>query len=73
MTRLGNNKSRRETAISKKQASICKYLEQGNEANAKILCATLINEEGMVPVYDEIAGLCEELNGRLAEMNAKDR
>ena len=33
--------------------------------NAKIWCETLINEENMIPVYDVISIMCDQINGRL--------
>ena len=44
---------------------ICKHLEAGNEANAKIWAETLINEEALIPVYDVISVMCDQVNGRL--------
>jgi len=37
----------------------------GEEVNAKIWAETLINEEAMVPVYDVVATMCDQVNGRL--------
>lgn len=63
------------TSIAKKKDDICKHLESGNEVNAKIWVSldeddysqaeTLINEEQMIPVYDIVAIMCDQLNGRL--------
>jgi len=41
------------------------HLEKGEEVNAKIWAETLINEENMVPVYDVVATMCDQVNGRL--------
>lgn len=65
--------------IAKKKDDICKHLESGNEVNAKIWvrvdslfinislkAETLINEEAQVPVFDIVAIMCDQLNGRLS-------
>ena len=57
--RINIHRSKRLTGIAKKKDDICKHLEAGNEVNAKIWTETLINEEGMVPVYDVVSTMCD--------------
>jgi hypothetical protein len=52
--------------IAKAKDDISRHLEQGNEVNAKIWAETLINEENMVPVYDVVTTMCNQVEGRLA-------
>jgi ubiquinone biosynthesis protein UbiJ len=52
--------------IAKAKDDISRHLEQGNEVNAKIWAETLINEENMVPVYDVVSTMCNQVEGRLA-------
>lgn len=52
--------------IAKTKDDICKHLEQGNEVNAKIWAETLINEENMIPVFDVVSTMCNQVEGRLA-------
>lgn len=51
--------------MPRKKDDICKHLETGNEMNAMIWAETLINEENMIPVYDAISIMCDQINGRL--------
>ena len=64
-SRINIHRSKKLTAIAKKKDDICKHLEAGNEVNAKIWAETLINEEGMIPVYDVVSTMCDQVNGRL--------
>ena len=66
--RLNIHRSKKLTGIAKKKDDICKHLESGNEGNAKIWAETLINEENMVPVYDVVSTMCDQVNGRLTQI-----
>jgi len=66
--RLNIHRSKKLTGIAKKKDDICKHLEAGNEINAKIWCETLLNEEGMVPVFDVVSTMCDQVNGRLNQI-----
>ena len=63
--RLNIYRGKKLTRIAKTKDDICKHLEMGNEVNAKIWCETLINEENMIPVFDVISTMCDQVNGRL--------
>jgi vacuolar protein sorting-associated protein IST1 len=65
MSRISIHRSKKLGSIAKKKDDIAKHLEAGNEVNAKIWAETLINDEGMVPCFDIISILCDQLNGRL--------
>ena len=58
-------RSKKLSQIAKKKDDICRHLETGNEVNAKIWAETLINEENMIPVYDVVSIMCDQINGRL--------
>ena len=66
--RMNIHRSKKLTGIAKNKDDICKHLESGNEVNAKIWCETLINEESMVPVYDVVSTMCDQVNGRLTQI-----
>jgi hypothetical protein len=63
--RLNIYRGKKLTRIAKTKDDICKHLASGNEVNAKIWCETLINEENMIPVYDVVSTMCDQVNGRL--------
>lgn len=63
--RLNIYRGKKLTRIAKTKDDICKHLEMGNEVNAKIWAETLINEENMIPVFDVISTMCDQVNGRL--------
>ena len=67
-SRINIHRSKKLTAVAKKKDDICRHLEAGNEVNAKIWAETLINEEGMVPVYDVVSTMCDQVNGRLTQI-----
>jgi len=64
-SRMNIHRSKKLSGIAKKKDDICKHLESGNEVNAKIWAETLINEENMIPVYDVVSTMCDQINGRL--------
>ncbi|CDW76781.1 UNKNOWN [Stylonychia lemnae] len=66
ISRINIHRGKRLNGIAKKKDDICKHLESSNETNAKIWCETLINDEAMIPVYDVISIMCDQLNGRLS-------
>lgn len=66
--RLNILRGKKLAKIAKTKDDICKHLESGNEVNAKIWCETLINEENMIPVYDVISTMCDQVNGRLTQI-----
>ena len=39
-------------------------MQSGNEVNALIWAETLINEEGLIPCYDVVSIMCDQVNGR---------
>ena len=55
--------------VAKKKDDIAKHLEAGNEVNAKIWAETLINEENLVPCFDIISIMCDQVNGRLKQIS----
>jgi hypothetical protein len=59
------HRSKKLGAIAKKKDDICKHLEAGNETNARIWAETLINEENLMPVYDVVSIMCDQINGRM--------
>ena len=63
--RLNIYRGKQLTKIAKNRDKICKHLEAGEEVNAKIWAETLINEEAMVPCFDVVATMCDQVNGRL--------
>jgi vacuolar protein sorting-associated protein IST1 len=65
ISRINIHRGKKLNSIAKKKDDIAKHLEAGNEVNAKIWAETLINEEGMIPCFDIISILCDQLNGRL--------
>jgi hypothetical protein len=60
------HRSKKLARIAKTKDDICKHLAAGNEINAKIWCETLISEENLIPCYDVISSMCDQVNGRLA-------
>ena len=66
--RINIHRSKKLTGIAKKKDDICKHLESGQEMNAKIWAETIIHEEGMVPVLDVISTMCDQVNGRLTQI-----
>jgi hypothetical protein len=78
ISRINIHRGKKLTSIAKKKDDICKHLESGNEMNAKIWvryffsflhlkqAETLLNEEAQLPVYDIVAIMCDQLNGRLS-------
>lgn len=78
ISRINIHRSKKLNAIAKKKDDICKHLESGNEVNAKIWvllnffsdrvylqAETLINEESLIPCFDIISIMCDQLLGRL--------
>jgi hypothetical protein len=63
--RMNIHRSKKLARIAKIKDDIIKHLIAGNEINAKIWAETLISEEGMIPCYDVISSMCDQLNGRL--------
>ncbi|CDW76626.1 UNKNOWN [Stylonychia lemnae] len=63
--RINIHRGKKLNAIAKKKDDICKHLEAGNEMNAKIWAETLINEENLIPCFDIVSIMCDQLNGRL--------
>jgi len=63
--RINIHRSKKLTGIAKKKDDICKHLEAGQEVNAKIWCETLLYEEGIVPCFDVVSTMCDQVNGRL--------
>lgn len=59
MSRLNIHRGKKLGAIAKKKDDICNHLSAGQEVNAKIWAETLINEEGMIPVYDVLSTMCD--------------
>lgn len=68
ISRINIHRSKKLNAIAKKKDDICKHLESGQEVNAKIWCETLINEESMVPCFDIVSIMCDQVNGRLSSI-----
>ena len=78
ISRINIHRGKKLNSIAKKKDDICKHLESGNEMNAKIWvrslflilhlkqAETLLNEEAQLPVYDIVAIMCDQLNGRLS-------
>ena len=66
--RINIHRSKKLTGIAKKKDDICKHLESGQEVNAKIWAETLINDEGQIPVYDVVSTMCDQVNGRLTQI-----
>ena len=66
--RMNIHRSKKLSGIAKKKDDICKHLEAGNEVNAKIWAETLIFEEGLIPVYDVVSTMCDQVNGRLTQI-----
>jgi len=66
ISRINIHRGKKLNLIAKKKDEICKHLESGNEVNAKIWAETLINEENLIPCYDIISIMCDQVNGRLA-------
>jgi len=66
VSRINIHRGKKLNGIAKKKDDICKHLESGNEVNAKIWCETLINEEALLPCYDIIAIICDQINGKLS-------
>ena len=62
------HRGKKLSAIAKKKDDICKHLESGNEVNAKIWAETLINEEGQIPCFDVVSTYCDQVNGRLTQI-----
>ena len=67
-SRINIHRSKKLSAIAKKKDDICKHLEAGQEVNAKIWAETLINEEAQIPVYDVVSTMCDQINGRLTQI-----
>ena len=67
-SRISIHRSKRLGKIAKTKDDIALHLEKGNEMNAKIWAETLINEEAQVPVYDVISTMCDQVNGRLTQI-----
>lgn len=67
-SRLNIHRSKRLGKIAKMKDDIAIHLEKGNEVNAKIWAETLINEENQIPVMDVIATMCDQINGRLTQI-----
>ena len=63
--RMNIHRSKKLAMIAKKKDDICKHLTAGNEINAKIWAETLISEENMIPCYDVVSSMCDQVNGRL--------
>lgn len=61
-------RSKRLGKIAKTKDDICNHLEKGNEMNAQIWAETLINEENMIPVLDVVSTMCDQINGRLTQI-----
>jgi hypothetical protein len=66
--RMNIYRGKRLMKIAKTKDDICRHLEQGQEVNAKIWCETLINDENMIPVFDVISTMCDQVNGRLTQI-----
>ena len=68
IVRLNVHRSKKLTSIAKIKDTVCGHLYAMNEVNAKIWCATLINEERQVPCYDIASTMCDQVKGRLREI-----
>lgn len=66
--RLNIKRSKALGKIAKTKDDIAMHLEKGNEMNARIWAETLINEENMIPVIDVVATMCDQINGRLTQI-----
>eukprot|EP00347_Sterkiella_histriomuscorum_P016915 403351362 len=67
--RINIHKGKKLNSIAKNKDEICKHLSASNEINAKIWCETLLHEEELIPVYDIVAQLCDQVNGRLSTID----
>ena len=67
-SRLNIHRGKKLGGIGKKKDDICKHLEAGQEVNAQIWAETLLHEEGMIPVMDVISTMCDQVNGRLTQI-----
>jgi hypothetical protein len=63
--RMNIHRSKKLARIAKIKDDICKHLVAGNEINAKIWAESLISEENLIPCYDVISSMCDQVNGRL--------
>jgi hypothetical protein len=63
--RMNIHRSKKLARIAKTKDDICKHLVAGNEINAKIWAESLISEENLIPCYDVISSMCDQVNGRL--------
>lgn len=66
--RINIKRSKTLSSVAKHKDNICKHLESGNEVNAKIWCETMINEENLIPVMDVVSTMCDQVNGRLTQI-----
>ena len=64
--RMNIHRSKKLSRIAKMKDDIIKHLTAGSEINAKIWAETLISEENLIPCYDVVSSMCDQLNGRLA-------
>ena len=63
--RMNIHRSKKLARIAKTKDDICKHLNTGNEINAKIWAETLITEENLIPCYDVVSSMCDQVNGLL--------
>ena len=61
-------RSKKLGEIARAKDQICKHLEAGQEVNAMIWAENLIQDEGMIPVYDVLSSYCDQLMGRCTYM-----
>ena len=66
--RINIKRSKTLASVAKHKDNIYKHLESGNEVNAKIWCETMINEENLIPVMDVVSTMCDQVNGRLTQI-----
>jgi len=66
ISRITIHRAKKLNMIAKRKDDIAKYLEAGNEVNAKIWVETLINDESFVPCLDVVSVLCDQIVGRVS-------
>ena len=66
--RMGIHRNKKMNVIAKNKDQIVNHMKAQQDANAKIWCETLMNDENTIICFDILATMLDQLKGRLDYM-----